>query len=335
MKKFNYLVILGLVFGFLFVTSCKKDEDDPQPQVNEAEVLASFLESNDSPYGKDYVNTDMASIMPATEVRQLNLTGQVYIMDIRAAADYANGHIENAVNVPLGQVLSHIESIDHASYEKIAVVCYGGQSAAYATSLLRLMGYNNVFSMGFGMASWNADFATPWQNAIGNAYATQFTSEVTAKAEKGDMPDLNTGKTTGMEILESRMNTVLSEGFQPCGIAASEVFANLSNYYIVNYWPEDQYLDPGHIPGAIQYTPKQTMKLDVDLKTLPTDQPIVIYCYTGQGSGFLSAYLRLLGYDARSLVYGASSMIWNMLDDRGMSRFTQGAIQDYPYVSSK
>lgn len=335
MKKFNYLVILGLVFGFLFVTSCKKDDDDPEPTVNESEVLATFLESAESPYGKDYVNTDMSSIVPAAEVYQLTLTGQVYIIDIRAAADYAAGHIEGAVNVPIGQVLTHIKTIDHASFEKVVVVCYGAQSSGFAVTLLRLMGYKNVWSMAYGMATWNAAFSGPWNNAMSNAYQSQFTSDVSPKPEKGGMPVLNTGKTTGLEILEARVNAVLAEGFTPCGITAQTVFENLSNYYVVNYWPEAQYLDPGHIPGAVQYTPKQSIKLGTDLKTLPTDKPVVLYCYTGQGSSFLGAYLRVLGYDARSLMFGGCGMIYDMLRDREMPRFSAGAVQDFPYVTSK
>lgn len=335
MNKLKYHVFIGIIAGFLFTTSCKKDEDQPTPNVNESEVLASFLESDASPYGKDYVNTDMASIVSAADVRQLTLTGQVYIIDIRSAADFADGHIEGAMNVPFGQILDHIKGINHESYEKVVVVCYGGQSASYATSLLRLMGYNNVWSMGFGMASWNEVFSGPWTNAISNAYQSQFTSDISPKAEKGEMPELNTSKTTGIEILEERLDALLDAGFTPCGITAQAVFDNLSSFYVVNYWPEAQYIDPGHIPGAVQYTPKQSIKLATDLKTLPTDKPIAIYCYTGQGSGFLSAYLRLLGYDARSVMFGGSAMIYDMLSEREMPRFTNGAIQDYPYVSSK
>jgi rhodanese-related sulfurtransferase len=332
MKKLNYLVFMGILVGFLFTTSCKKD-DEPTPQINESEVLATFLESAESPYGKDYVNTDMSSITSAADVYQLSLTGQVYIIDIRAAADFASGHIEDAVNIPLGQVLDHIKTINHESYEKVVVVCYGGQSASYATSLLRINGYKNVFSMGFGMSSWNEVFSGPWTNAVSNAYQSQFTSDVTPMPEKGELPAINTGKTTGLEILEERTAELLAAGFSPCGITAQAVFDNLSSFYVVNYWPEAQYLDPGHIPGAVQYTPKQSMKLAADLKTLPTDKPIAIYCYTGQGSGFLSAYLRLLGYDARSVMFGGSGMIWDMLNDREMPRFTQGAVQDFPYWS--
>jgi rhodanese-related sulfurtransferase len=333
MKKLNYFLIVSVLLGFILTTSCKKDKDD-EPKINESEVLATFLESSDSPYGKDFVNTDMPTIMSATDVNNLNLTGQVYIIDMRAANDFANGHIENAVNVPIAQLYEHIKTINMANYEKIALVCYTGQTAAYGASLMRLMGYNKVFSMKWGMCSWNADFSGGWNNAIGNSFASQFVTTPTEKAPAGEMPSLNTGKTTGLEILEARVATLLSEGYGN-GVAAvtnQTVFGNLGNYYIVNYWPKAQYDDPGHIPGAIQYTPKESMKIAADLKTLPTDKAIVLYCYTGQTSSFLAAYLRLLGYDAKSLLFGGNGMIYDIMTEKGMTTFKASEIMGYDYI---
>ena len=89
--------------------------------------------------------------------------------------------------------------------------------------------------------------------------------------------------------------------------SAATVFGNLDGYYIVNYWSATDY-SWNHIPGAIQYTPKAAMKFDADLKTLPTDETVVVYCYTGQTSAHMAAYLKVLGYEAKSLVYGVNGM---------------------------
>jgi rhodanese-related sulfurtransferase len=332
MKK-THLYLLSLLFALAFVTSCSKDEETPPVVINESEVLASYLESTASPAGKDFVNTDMPTIIAASEVKTLNEAGQVYIIDIRAAADFATGHIHNAHNVAVADILTHIKSVDLTPYTKVAVVCYTGQTAAFAASLLRLMGYSKVFSMKWGMCSWNADFAGKWNTAIanGNAYASQFTATATAKGAAGSMPVLSTGKTTGQEILEARVATLLTDGFTPASVSNKAVFDNLSTYYIVNYWPADQYADPGHIPGAIQYTPKQSIKLSTDLKTLPVGKPIAVYCYSGQTSAFLAAYLRLLGYDAKSLLFGGNGMIYDIMVAKGMTVFNDAQIMGYTY----
>ncbi len=325
------LWILSILFAFLLITSCKKDDETPTVQINESEVLATFLESTDCPLMKDYVNSDMPSIISATDVYTLNQTGQIYIIDIRSATDFATGHIENAHNVALGDLLTHIESVDLTPYTKVAIVCVTGQTAGYAALLLRLLGYDKVFSMKWGMCSWNDVFATAWQNNIGNTYATQFTTDVTAKGPKGNMPKLTTGKTNGMAILEARVDDVFAEGFDVAKITAQTVFNDLTNYYILNYWPQNHY-DIGHIPGAIQYTPKQSIALAADLKTLPTDKTIVVYCYTGQNSAFLTGYLRLLGYDAKSILFGTNGMIYDIMVTEGMTVFKADQIMGYPYI---
>lgn len=328
--KMTKLWMLVILLAALFIVSCN-DEDDP---VNEAQVLVEYLESPDSPLGKDYVNSDMPSIMPASEVKTLNETGQVYIIDIRSAADFATGHIQNAHNVALADIVSHVESINMSQYTKVAIVCYTGQTAGWATLILRLLGYEKVFSMKWGMCSWHQDFASRWQNTVtnGNAYASQFVTTPTDKGPVGELPVLNTGFTTGQEILEARVDALLAEGFTPATVTNQTVFAGLTNYYIVNYWPADQYADPGHIPGAMQYTPKASIKLAADLKTLPTDKPVVVYCYTGQTSAFMAAYLRLLGYDAKSLLYGGNGMIYDIMMSKGMTVFKDTEIMGYSYA---
>jgi rhodanese-related sulfurtransferase len=275
----------------------------------------------------------MPSIMPASEVKTLNETGDVYIIDIRSEADFTAGHIENAVNVAAGNILDHVSGINMADYTKVAVVCYTGQTAGWATSICRLMGYDKVFSMKWGMCSWHADFAGKWTSNIGNTYASQFTGTATAKNATGNLPSLNTGQSEGMDILNSRVASVLAEGFSAAKVSNAEVFGNLDGYYIVNYWPEAQYLDPGHIPGATQYTPKQSIKLSADLTTLPTDKPIAVYCYTGQTSAFMAAYLRILGYNAKSLLFGANGMIYDVMEGAGMTIFNDAQIMGYDYVS--
>jgi rhodanese-related sulfurtransferase len=327
--KFLMLSILALT---IMVSSCKKDEDPPAA-INESEVLATYLESTNSPLGKDYVNTDMPSMITATDVNSLNLTGQVYIIDIRSAADFTTGHIKNAHNVAFADLLTHVKTINMADYTKVAIVCYTGQTASYGACLLRLMGYDKVFAMKWGMCSWNEAFAGKWNTAIanGNAYASQFTTTATEKGAAGEMPVLSTGKTTGQEILEARVDVLLTEGFSPAAVTNATVFGALTNYYIVNYWGAADYSDPGHIPGAIQYSPKQSMSTTADLKTLPTDKTIAVYCYTGQTSGYLTSYLRLLGYDAKSILYGTNGMIYDQMVTKNLTHFSAEYIMGYEY----
>jgi rhodanese-related sulfurtransferase len=323
--------MITLLVSALVITSCTKDPIE----INEAQVLVEYLESTSSPLMKDYVATDLPSVMAATELQTLNAASQVYIIDIRSAADFANGHIQNAVRVDVADILTHVQGLNMASYTKVAVVCYTGQTAGWAVSLLRLLGYDKVWSLKWGMTSWNSFFATSWNNATanGNSQAANFVTTAATKAVAGELPVLSTGKTTGQEILEARVAAVLAEGFDAAKVTNATVFGALTNYYIVNYWTTAHY-DLGHIPGAIQYTPKESLKLAADLKTLPTDKPIAVYCFTGQTSAFLSAYLRVIGYNAKSILFGTNGMIYDFMGANSIpNRFTANEIKGYDYVT--
>jgi len=318
MKNLKYLVLVVLCVSFVF-TSCKKDA------VDEAQVLVEYLEANG-----DYPTNNMPAIITAEAVYTANqLEGKILVIDVRAEDAYLAGHIANAVNVPYTGVNDYLETIDAASYETIALVCYSGQSAAWACCLARIAGYDNVKSMKWGMCSWSLETAGSWPGNVSNMYATQFVTDATAKGVAGELPVLTTGFETAEEILDARMDVVVEEGFGAAAISAADVFANPDNYYIVNYWKEAHYSEAGHIPGAMQYTPKLSMQLAEDLKTLPTDKTIVVYCYTGQTSANLALYLRVLGYDAKSLKFGTSGMILDVVTDLGYTHWDDKYIMGY------
>ncbi len=74
------------------------------------------------------------------------------------------------------------------------------------------------------------------------------------------------------------------------------------------------------------------MKLAEDLKTLPTDKTIVVYCYTGQTSANMAAYLQVLGYDAKSLLFGASGMFLDLISIDGYPHWADSYIMGYDLV---
>lgn len=322
MKTTKMWLVAMVLLAFVAV-SCEKDEDP----VDEAKLLVEYLESAD---GGNYANTAMAAIKSAADTKTGNIAGTMYLVDIRAADDYALGHVENAVNVPAADILTHLDGTDADDGKDVIVICYSGQTAAWATCLLRISGYDNAYSMLFGMCSWHADFAGSWNSNVSNQWAASFEDDAVAKGAAGDLPILNTGKTTGEEILKARVSVVLAEGFSKAAVSNGEVLGAIDNYYVANYWGEADYTKYGHVPTASQYTPKESIALDVDLLTLPTDETVVVYCWTGQTSANMAAYLRVIGYDAKSLKFGANGMIYDELEAH---KWSEGAIQGFVYVT--
>ena len=76
---------------------------------------------------------------------------------------------------------------------------------------------------------------------------------------------------------------------------------------------EDPLLYPsGHIPGAVNIGAKALFTAE-NLATLPTDKQIVTYCYTGQTSAQIACYLQMLGYNAKSLMFGQNGFGYTTL----------------------
>ncbi|MCX7874712.1 MAG: rhodanese-like domain-containing protein [Melioribacteraceae bacterium] len=334
-RKLFYLL---LILPILFVGCKKEDVTEPTPQINEAEELIKYLEANG-----DYLNTAAPAVTDAATLYAdiQSKPDKIHVIDIRTQADYeTKGHISGAIRVDQKNIVTYMKGLTNwSSYEKIVIACYSGQQAGMCVALLRMLGYNNVSSLKFGMSAWNASCATSWNQGTG--FGNNYTNFVTTPVDKpaaGNLPTIKTGKTTGKEILEARINELLATTsalpFDDIKIAWNTVTGNLSNYFIMNYWTKTDY-DKGHLPGAIQYTPKSDLKLSTFLKTLPTNKTIVVYCYTGQTSANVATILKIMGYDAKSLLYGVNIMNYDWMKNNGISNWFNPAsdVKAYPFVT--
>lgn len=298
--------------------------------VNETQILVDYLEANGN-----FINSKKIPAMIKSKEVQANLENPRYlVVDIRAANDYNKGHIAGADNIKMKELILYFENdILATDYDKISLVCYSGQSASYSTSVLRLLGYDNVYAMKWGMASWNMPFGDKWLSHVSNDFADQIVTDAAPKAAAGSLPTLTTGQSSAKAILKIRAKEALNTKFKTTLVKTPELFENGTEYYINNYWPAPKY-EAGHIPGSIQYQPKKSLDSKVDLLTLPTDKKVVTYCFTGQHSAFVTAYLRVLGYDAYSLSFGANSFMNDVMQENGegWNAFTKKAIHDYEVI---
>lgn len=330
-----YLSILIISSSLVFV-SCSTDSVagkkkivvEPAKDINESELLTDFINKSG-----DFINTKkMPPIIKAEDVYD-NL-GRYLVIDIRNHDDYMDGHIDGAVNVTAKELLNYMYSIANpGNYERVVITGYSGQTAAYYTSLLHLLGYGNVYSLKWGMSSWSKEISpNKWSANISNKYAGSLETTANLQGEKVSLPILNTGKTTGYGILKARVNKVAEDGFKKGYIKIDKFLEEQDKYYIISYWPATVY-GHGHLTGSINYLPKESLAIDKSLATLPTDKPIVVQCYSGHHSAFVAAYLRVLGYDAYTLLYGTNSfMNGKMRTGIGHAFDPLKEINDYPLV---
>ena len=116
---------------------------------NETALLLKDLVENG-----DYVNSNVFPSLIKSSIVYQSLGSNILVIDLRSSDKYKTGHIKSAVNKKFEELPSFFESgIKPFEYEKIILVCEDGQVSSYTTSLLRLMGYGNVFAMRWGMSA--------------------------------------------------------------------------------------------------------------------------------------------------------------------------------------
>lgn len=72
------------------------------------------------------------------------------IIDVRTAEEYNEGHIANAINIPV----DNISEITYSKDDKIIVYCASGVRSAIAAKTLVDAGYNNVYNLDGGLINW-------------------------------------------------------------------------------------------------------------------------------------------------------------------------------------
>lgn len=82
--------------------------------------------------------------------------------------------------------------------------------------------------------------------------------------------------------------------------------ARKTDFLLVDTRPNPAEYAGGHMPGAIQI-PVQVILQPENLKKLPKNKKIILYCVTGQTQNLPVLALRALGYDAYTLAFGMSA----------------------------
>jgi rhodanese-related sulfurtransferase len=76
------------------------------------------------------------------------------LLDIRSRKAFCEGHIEGAINIPIGELLK-AEEIPLDRQAEIIVACYFGISSIAVIDILAEQGYKNLTNMDGGMGAWH------------------------------------------------------------------------------------------------------------------------------------------------------------------------------------
>jgi len=313
MKRLFKLFYLVAIVNVLFVTSCKHFPGDDPLAKPEFEILTEYLVASDMDL--DHVIKSAAGNKFVTAPAAIEDLAGKYVIDIRSGESFAAGHIEGSVNTTIGNLLNEAAN---AGDKPIVVACYSGQTACFATALLRLYGYTEAQALKWGMSSWNQTTDT-WTGKTGDSGEGQLSTSAAPENIQYPAPVLSTGMSDGESILKARVEAVIQE-WGNAKVSSAEVVASPEDYFVNNFFSADHYVGFGHVEGAVRVNPLTIANGGTNF--LDSSKPVVTYCYTGQTSAVITAFLRVLGYDAKSMLFGMnglnhSNTFWSTGGDGG------------------
>ena len=139
-RKIMLLTMIGLfsVFGF----SCSKTGNEKQ----------SLTISKEVKNGKKAEYKKITS----DEAKKMIETQKVIVVDVRTLKEYTEGHIPNAISVPLETIENKAEAKLKNKDDLILVYCRSGRRSREAALKLIENGYTNVIDFG-GIKDWNGE----------------------------------------------------------------------------------------------------------------------------------------------------------------------------------
>lgn len=100
------------------------------------------------------------SISPLLAVAKMN-DGEAVIIDVREPNEITQGHIENAINMPLSKLPEHLTKLEPYKKKPVLIACQTGARSASAGKILTKAGFEQVFVITGGMQSWESDYKLP------------------------------------------------------------------------------------------------------------------------------------------------------------------------------
>ena len=94
-------------------------------------------------------------VSPQAAVQLINKSNAV-VLDIRSVNEFKEGHIVDAINIPLAELTKRVGKLDDYRNIPIIVICAIGQHAGMAGRQLTEAGFAQVIRLSGGISAWRA-----------------------------------------------------------------------------------------------------------------------------------------------------------------------------------
>ena len=126
------LMVLAVAVGAVVLLGGDDDSNQTTELISSQEYVDDFLEAE-----RDY-----------------------FLLDVRTADEFSDGHLEDAYNISHDELSARLDELEAQGVEKgdtIVVYCRSGRRSGIATQTLLDAGYEVIYDIDGGLASWNAD----------------------------------------------------------------------------------------------------------------------------------------------------------------------------------
>jgi len=221
-----------------------------------------------------------ASVKAVDVSKQLAEAKPPFLLDVREPAELEkDGFIKGAVNISVRSVLKNLDKLP-APDSYILIYCGSGQRGGMLMGVLRLLGYNNTFSMGGGLIAWKA------------ANLPVVTGSKPDEAKAISKPAIKDQAL--FTALDGYMST-LPDGF--LALKADKVADQLKAAkppVLIDLRTPEERENSGYIKDSVNIP---FNKLFTSLDKLPAkDAPFIIYCGSGHRGAVAIVGLQMLGY---------------------------------------
>ncbi len=96
------------------------------------------------------------AVSPQELIRMINHERAIPV-DVRKEADYTEGHIIDAVNVPLTNLSERMKELEKHKGRPVVLCCAAGTTTAPAVKTLQKAGFEKVYSLKGGISAWRQE----------------------------------------------------------------------------------------------------------------------------------------------------------------------------------
>jgi rhodanese-related sulfurtransferase len=104
----------------------------------------------------NFLSTMPEDYLAMGDIEKLNeaIANGAFLLDVRETAEFGEGHLPDAVNIPIRTLAQHLSQIP--TDRPVFVYCKSGHRAALSLAALQTLGYQNVKAFPPGFAGWSA-----------------------------------------------------------------------------------------------------------------------------------------------------------------------------------